>query len=615
MAKKTISVLLAMLLLLLCGCSSNSVNGTAGNKSNSKWQPTGQKVDSSIFGRSIKYDSWSPAENITLPVDSSEISDVIQIEKTLYILGDGGVYTLEIESGKSQKLIDTDADLFYVYTETVYTYNTQNSFLSVYDISGNLIEECELPVQEVYSVTGLYVTDDCFVLSGLYDGGIEKQFTRFYSFNKETKELIESSKNFSYRAAVCGYKGNELLLISEDSFEQALLQSFNAQTAKAKELKSLGYKFLGENAVDLCYNPKTDTLILTYANYTDYYIDGGDKIVEVAVVEEHSLTESDSLVQQKFPLSVSKADSLYIGVFENIISCISTVENTFRYFDFQDPPKSITIAGSTYLIPTELIESFENKYEILVRTANIDYERLVLKLMAGDTDFDLFITMEGTNIILAGAYSDLAQYQPLKTRISGNKIVQFVSSHNDTYFGVPIDITNYYAKETWENSNGGFNGYSHIVSEMLYCAQNIDAARGEYLDRDGEKLYKLLKFICDNPDGNEDKMPFGKEIVLYSPFYLMMSRASEQKEMAQLFLEYAFDVMNGDISGIVDDSHIYPDVESTEGCYVAWKCMSMSYRLPISNARVKALQSDKDAKTLKKLAKEAAAEVVKRMME
>lgn len=74
--------------------------------------PTGENVKSSIFGRDVSYERVTPKENIAMPIDSKDIRDMLQIRTTLYFLTDGAVYTLDIESGESGRLFDTDAKMF-----------------------------------------------------------------------------------------------------------------------------------------------------------------------------------------------------------------------------------------------------------------------------------------------------------------------------------------------------------------------------------------------------------------------------------------------------------------------------------------------------------------------
>ena len=120
--RKLIAVFIASV-LLLCACAQgNSDDNTVTRGNKDKFTPSGQKVESSIFGRNVKYDAFTPAENISLPIESADIVDMLQIEKTLYFLTDGAVYTLNVETGTSGKLFDTDAAMFACYGDTLYTY-------------------------------------------------------------------------------------------------------------------------------------------------------------------------------------------------------------------------------------------------------------------------------------------------------------------------------------------------------------------------------------------------------------------------------------------------------------------------------------------------------------
>ena len=124
------------------------------------------------------------------------------------------------------------------------------------------------------------------------------------------------------------------------------------------------------------------------------------------------------------------------------------------------------------------------------------------------------------------------------------------------------------------------------MSETMYLAQNVDVTEGLYNDTDGHKLYKLLKFIYDNPNGNESKMPFGngEDFKAIDCRFIMMNPSGTNKENSVKFLEYMFDVLNGDISGVVPENRQYIDIDSTEDVYIFWKFFAADYTNPILSA-------------------------------
>ena len=156
-----------------------------------------------------------------------------------------------------------------------------------------------------------------------------------------------------------------------------------------------------------------------------------------------------------------------------------------------------------------------------------------------------------------------------------------------------------------------------VISRIKYLAYNIDVAEGVYKDSDGTELYKLLRYLYDNPTGSEAKMPFGKDIFVLSNSFILMNPSGTNKENAVKFLEYMFDVLNGDIKGVLpeDDWSLYIDIDSTEDVYILWRFFARDYTNPIDEAESAVLQCDGKNSTLKEMAREAAAQVRMRLME
>ena len=610
--KKLISILAAVM-LLLCACAQGgSDDATVTRGKNDTFTPSGQKVESSIFGRNVKYDAFTPAEGLALPIPSDEILDLVQIEKTLYFLTDGAVYTLDIETGASGKLFDTEATMFTTHGGILYTYSAETSTLSEYDTSGSVTKETAIEVTDVESVEGLSVTDDYYVIKCLIAGNMYME-TYAFIYSRETEELTVSKKMPLAGVELYPYKGNKLLSVSQED-GSPYLGIFDAESGKNARLQWLDMEYWPAAA----YCSKTDTALVFGVPSTMGLKYNGIEMLEgntPCCIYEFSLDDTDEIVHNRYYFDTSQDTRFFISVYENIVSAISSADNEYRIFDYLNPPESITVLG--YIYNLNMIYGFEKETGILLKTADTDSDKLALKLMAGDDDFDVFNTSVGFhNYVDSGAYVDLKEIESLNSRISGNVAADFIVSYDGKYFGVPIQIENIYTEEYYPE-NGSIFSYSLVISENIYFAKNLDVAEGRYSDPDGEELYKLFKFIYDNPGGNRKKMPFGDDVKIFDASVYLLNPKSRNYDSAVRFLEYIFDCYNSDIPGIIPENHLYPQLESTENCYAEWRCRPLDIIQPIFDARKTILNrnSDLSKSDLKKLAKEAAAKVRMMMME
>ena len=631
--KKFISILVAIT-LLLCACAQgNTDDNTVTRNKKEAFTPSGQKVESSIFGRSIKYDGFTPAENISLPIESADIVDMLQIEKTLYFLTDGAVYDLDIETGASGKLFDTDATMFASYGDTIYTYTPESGKLCAYSVDGEIVSEDVLALQnEELAVGNMIVTDDCYAFECKDKSG-EFYVKQYNIFDRENLEQVNS---FSERASFfepirvySSYKGNSLLKIEESPMDVSLFYVYEIDLETGKSTKLIDANLNSLYTIsDFAYNPKTDTIVLfmTPKQLSEPIFDGDvisgyaelDPAHDIMFIAEYSLSDPDNIVQKRFYPDKSMSDRGFVSVYENIVSAISSADNEYRYFDYLDPPESITFVCQRAETYEDIICGFEAETGIMVRTVSYgyDYDRLDIKLMAGDTDFDLFmpIYMHQHKYFLADMFEDLSKYEGLKQRLDGNLAAGYVSNINGKYIGIPTHIENGWNKESFPE-DGGPNTYSKIISRVLYLSKNIDIADGVFKDSDGTELYKLLRFLYDNPEGNEAKMPFGKEVNALSNEFIIMNPSSTHKENCVKFLEYVFDALNGDIEGIVPEEQQYLDLDTTDDVYVYWRLFAWDYMGPIYEATNTISLCDGKNSTIKEIARKAAAEVKMRLME
>ncbi len=610
--KRLFLIALSIVLLLTTACTTSDTPGFSGGDFNKKdFIPSGEKISSSIFGRNVKYDSWSIKDGMTLPVEASEIIDAVQAEKMMYILTEDGVYGLNLETGDSSKTIDADIDIISSYGSILYAYSIEGGRMYIHS-DGKLISEQTLHVaNEQLLVNGLLITDDYYVFVCFNKSG-EVYFDQYNIFDKTTlakvKSVDEKATGTSSDRQYSNYKGNSFLKAERNPFESTTAYKIIKVDLDDGKTSKLAQMEVGSEDFDFTYNPKTDT-VLTFNGPYNQDIDRPLRI------NEFSLSDPDNVVHSRFYVELPEDAEYFVGVFENIVTAVCSADNEVRYFDFLNPPESITLVTNGESQFENIIFGFEKATGILVSTVNYgdDYDRLDMKLMAGDTDFDLFVPIykHQHKYFTAGAYEDLAKYPELKERFDSDIAAGYCARLGDTYVGMPRIIAEHYPKES--RNDDGDVPYSTYMSRLLYLAYNIDVTTGEYLDPDGEELYKLLKFYYDYPEGNMNKMPFSDDCLYISSGFMVMNPSSLKKDNAAKFLAYMFDACNGDIEGIVPEEEQYLDFETTENVYLYWHSFAWQYVEPIYTATNSISRCDGKASTIKEIAREAAMQTRMRM--
>lgn len=615
-------MLILSVLLIFTACSSKDSDTPVSRKKPAVTSPA-QPLTSSIFGRNTSYNAYTPAEGLDLPIPSTEILDMVQVEERLYFLGDGAVHRLDIETGEAARLFDTDATMFASHGDSIYTYTPEIALLSSCDANGNAIDSRTLSLEECKEIRKLIITENRVVVHCLAE--IKGMLTHQYQiFDKATLEPVKTvneksgtggaSPNISVRA----YKGDLLLVSKPDSYSDGVvLNSLDLDTGKSTKLIKLS-QTKAFDSFDFVYNLKTDTVIVYSAPLSTSM--NPEESAPPYYISEYSLSDPDNVVLQKYYLDNSVEASVFVTVYENIISAVSGADNSYRYYDFLNPPKSITVIGNQ-MLDGDVINLYEKETGILVRTVDYDtdYERLDLKLMAGDKDFDLFcpVSFNVYKYINTNIYAALNDYSGLKSRLSNSPLSDVLANNVGEYFAVPLNGGYTYAKEAYPDTMIDPDGnevespwsFTRFVTQGQYCARNIDALTGTYNDPDGGELYKVLKYLSGNPRGK--KPLFGDEFMVDGEFcclscdYLMMNPVSEKKEDSVKFLEHIFDAKSG----------TYMELKNGETYLPFWRIMPADYMDPLYGAFNAACEEGVSQSELKKLAKKAAAEVAMRIGE
>ena len=589
MKKFTIWLCCVFLALSLSACTPNDDEIITGE--NDGLQDT--TVDSYIKA-DVEYDSYIPTENAVLSF-AGTVLEHVQHGKILYILTDGALYSFDTESGESKQLIESDHDCIAICSEILYLYNSERGEISSYSLSGELLDSFASEELKDWNVKSFVATDSYFVfLRFRYQTENNPASYQIATVNKNTKDIIAKDIKAEYEE-LCSYKSDELLAVYVDGLSsEHYLYSFDAKSGDLKKIRRIMSDAFSSFCYDICYNPKTDSAVLV-------------SFSGVPTVWEYSLGSDDNTVLCK----IEEAQELFVSVYENAVSVMSD-GCEYKCFDYLNPPESITVAYTDAMGFVQnddlekIIHSYEAERGVLVRLQvyTEDEELLKIKLMAGDSDIDVFSTMSvgESYCIRSNAYVDLSKFDSLGKKISSDIFTDFASKTGEEYFGIPYGIS--YDKNAHENP-GKFTAIEQ------YCIKNINSETGEYLDPDGDELYKVLKYHYDNPKGSDEEF-YDFPYSTIQTDYLIMNPASEKQELAADFLEYFFDVMNGDIkltavaTASSDIFSPFIELESADDVYLTWKFQADGVIPTIYNAYHESLKTDGSNKALKELAKEGA---------
>lgn len=318
--------------------------------------------------------------------------------------------------------------------------------------------------------------------------------------------------------------------------------------------------------------------------------------------DNSSQSSDDSESQSSDDSESQSSDSEGGGRFGNIFDDVSEYEYSFgKNPEYYEGALTIAFRGGVDVkfIIMDLLESGE-KINVVEYPFGGPFESLNMKLMAEDSDIDIFYTLslDLYTYITSGYYEDLSQYDVLREKFESNEFVDYVASYNGTYVGLPIEC--YYYDTATNEQNDSFT---------KYLAKNVSTLNGEFRDENGDELFELLRYLYDNPDDpRSDPFYEDTEVRMIGGDFLMINPYSERKEEAAEFLAYCFDLLTGEKAAPIHPiAKPYPTgIDDFEGVALYWDFQPWSIVEPLREAYNTFRQTDGTDAELRKLATDAA---------
>ncbi len=301
---------------------------------------------------------------------------------------------------------------------------------------------------------------------------------------------------------------------------------------------------------------------------------------------------------------------LILSIILSLSSCADSSDKSSAY--------DLTIAScgsSAYTAELYyVLEEFEKEYGWKIEILNFDIESdayaLQTKVLAKDKDIDIVYspTLNLPQLIKDKYYVDLGKYDSLRSKIESNAFTKHVCCYNGDYFGIAIYPRVITASEQLAS-----------LTNFKYIFSNLDLVEGKYDDPNGEELFNILKHYYEYKDPATEPQYYSEEFPYISSEYLIINPYSKNKDNAALFLEKCFDYLNGDKTysdrsgNVISAGQPYPNGDDYSNMYLLNMYATYDITSIIGDAINAAKESDGSDEALRKLAKDAAKEVRKRL--
>ena len=459
-------------------------------------------------------DTYSKTGNVKLSEITFSVSDKITdtafYGENAYAVSDEGITAYSLVTGKQSDFAVERSSLTTVcVSETaIYTYDKAQYAVLVFDLSGNITATYDFS-QEQLDVREMKIHNDTLAICSAFANANGYFESRFHKINIQTGEIQKIQGNFMGTDSYC--------FVDDFEFQNEstlLIAGRSTMSAAGDSYKLYRFDLKKEETLFECEVPYFDSAFYDNKSGTYYYSSGRD------------INKYDFEIMNGVKISTtSKADykSDEIDEFYLFFDKIVCNDNNYilwsqRYnlIIVKEPlvtDQSIVIYKPKFIGDlnklTPVINQFKSEYNCevyIVEYENDKYtDKLRTKLLANDTDFDIFILIDPTaemllySILTNGAYEPLNEYSGVVENFS----LMFdgysdIMAYNGNMFAVPMDISPVGCYAVTEN----FQKYGYDIPGQFWTYDDLWALCDEMLNKGQDKLtvfpYNVYhRFIAD----------------------------------------------------------------------------------------------------------------------
>ncbi len=383
--------------------------------------------------------------------------DVTIYEDSAYMVSQGSIVRYHLPSGERSVIAEADGNMaICADRDYLYTYNKVENAVIKYDRSGQVISTYPLSFKP-FEADRMIINKDTLIIASLFVNAAGYSESELYQLNLSTGEGIKLSP---------GFKGKDSysLILGLNFIDDQTIMISSYATVSILNMIVKGYRFdLKEEKVMEEYilqNVSNKVCSYDAEGACFYYIDNGK-------IKKYDTKSSLEIILSTLDTSSLDTDgnSGYASFFikrlfytgDNVILW-DNVNNFFMIVDLSSDIEPVRILLSdmvgAHLDINPVIEQFEAEYGCAVQIIEYPEEvyknKLRTKLLAADSDFDVFIIKDPTqdnfldSIIRHGLYEPLDGYDGIVSNFSNMYSgVQSMMSHKGQFFGLPYYLQLY----------------------------------------------------------------------------------------------------------------------------------------------------------------------------
>ncbi|MDF2589502.1 MAG: hypothetical protein K0S41_3343 [Anaerocolumna sp.] len=403
-----------------------------------------------FYGDKIKiFDFTTKAEMQTIHLEGLEDVNVPVVVSELNPISDEP----DVTENKSKTYVTTFTiykNEYYVISNT--TENTKNiTKILRFDSNGRFINE--YPIQIDNLAEKIEIQNDMAVILSINVDSIQEPLPYYdltvFNLLEQKQSKVDLNK---VQAVTMNYNNKATIATIEEDNQNSNLQIIDLKTLQIEKEANVDMKYI----MDLSFYDNK-LYILTLSDVFNIDID--------------LATSTTSLLNNYVKGTHNRRLKIYKDAFVIMHSSNNILLYDFNVLERKEvdsKPYTLTFltpydTNSSNYIFRDYINDLKKKYPNinlvtldLINTNEIhldEYnEKVAKKLMANDTDFDLYFAYDNDNLIKSDYYVDLSQYKQIDQNLD-NMLpgIKNLMSYNNKLFGVPINITfrglSYHAEE------------------------------------------------------------------------------------------------------------------------------------------------------------------------